>query len=82
MTKPISKTTRVSPEAWSGLEVLFKKVFGTGQRGTAVNHGLELLGQTANAAMAETEASLKIAVGCAAGEDWNELADIIYPEHI
>lgn len=75
------RTIRLSQENVEALEMLFERLDISGQRGTRLNAGLRWLAETASAAMAETVTSLELAAGCASGEEWDELIEIIRPEY-
>jgi hypothetical protein len=78
MTK--TRTLRLTDRQVEVLESLFAALDISGQRGARFNAGIAWLAETADGGMAETVAALEIAAGCAAGEDWDELIEIIRPE--
>lgn len=75
------RTIRLSEKDVEALEMLFERLDISGQRGARLNAGIRHLAETASAAMAETVAAYEIAAGCASGEEWDELIEIVRPEY-
>lgn len=76
-----TRAVRLTDKEIEALETLFQCLSISGQRGKRLNAGLRWLAETASAAMAETVTSLELAAGCASGEEWDELIEIIRPEY-
>ena len=75
------RTIRLTDQDVEALETFFELLGISGQRGKRLNAGIRHLAETASAAMAETVAAYEIAAGCANGEDWDELIEIIHPKY-
>lgn len=70
----------ISKESAEALNELFERLDIQGQRGSRFSPGLEWLGQTVAGAFAESVAAIEIAAGCASGEEWHELIEVIEPK--
>ena len=79
MTTP-RRSIRLTDNQVDALDALAAELKISGQRGATLNPLISWLADTAKFALAETVAALEIASGCAAGGDWNELAEVIHPE--
>jgi len=77
--KEMRKQIRISPKQLDSLESLAAELGISGQRGAWFQPFILHIATIAEFAQAETVAALKIATGCAAGEDWHDLIDAIEP---
>ena len=74
------RTIRLTDKQIAVFDTLAKELNISGQRGATFQPFIKWLADTADFAQAEMVAALEIAAGCAAGEDWHELIEIIKPK--
>ncbi len=80
MNTPVRRI-RLTDQQVSALDALAQKLKVSGQRGATLNPLIAWLADTAAGALNETAAALNIASGCASGNDWNLLVEVIRPEN-
>lgn len=80
MANTKTRTIRLTDKQVTALDALAKKLDISGQRGATFQPFVQWLADTADYALAETAAALEIAAGCAAGENWYELIEVIEPK--
>lgn len=81
MANTKTRTIRLTDEQIAALDALAKKLDISGQRGATFQPFIQWLADTSSYALAETAAALEIAAGCAAGSDWQDLAETIEPKY-
>ena len=79
MTTP-RRSIRLTDAQVEALELLGQALGTKGQRGTWLNSTIAEVADIIIGAYPETVAALRIARQCAAGGDWDELAEAIHPE--
>lgn len=75
------RNIRLSDEQVAALNALANALKISGQRGARLQPFIQWLADVAAGALPETIAALEIAAGCATGEDWHELIEIVTPEY-
>lgn len=75
------RTIRLDDNQLDALDALARKLKISGQRGATFAPLVAWLADIAAGALNETAAALEIAAGCAKGEDWDLLVEMIRPEN-